>query len=919
MAEKTPPTDPSGSPGAPAERIEDLQIERELQDSYLTYAMSTIMDRALPDVRDGLKPSQRRVVVSMNDLRLGPRSKHYKCAKIVGDTTGNYHPHGNQVVYPTLVRLGQPWNLRYPLVDPQGNFGSTDGDPPAAERYTEARMTSVAMEMLQDLELDTVDFQPNYDDRLQEPTVLPGKFPNLLVNGSTGIAVGMACNLAPHSLREICDAIVKVIDNPDCTLAELLELVPGPDFPTGGIICGRDGIIDAYRSGRGRLTLRAKIEVEEVKGGRPIIVISEIPYAVIRKNIVESIAACAKNDQIRDISDVNDHSGREHACRIVVDLKRDADTNVIINQIFQFTPCQITVSMINIALVNRQPRTMGLKELIQHFIEHRRDVITRRTKFQLRKAQQEQHILEGLVYAVCDIDEVVRLIRSSKTRDEAIAKLRERAFRIVVKSPEDRVATLVPRDYQSYADGVYAGEPGQEKALRLTQAQAEAIGRLQLIQLVGLELEKLVDKLKEWAVKIAEYLRILNDEGELMRIIRDDTLEIKEKYGDDRRTKIEGAATDMNYEDLIAQEDMVVTVSHEGYIKRLPVSTYRSQGRGGRGIKGTESKEGDFVEHLFVANTHDHLLFFTNRGRVYARRVYEVPQGSRTGMGRSIAQLLEFQTGEKIANVLAVKDFGKEEHFLLFGTHKGVVKKTALSAYANVRNNGIIAIGLEEGDELIGVEITSGEDQILLGTKMGMSIRFEEKDVRAMGRPAGGVTGIRFKKEGDEVVSMIVAPAGRDDTTCMVLTGCENGYGKRTALAEYRLQGRGGTGVININVSDRNGNVIGMQTVCDEDELILITQKGILIRTRVSEIRETGRAAQGVRLIKLDEGDKLVAMAKVDAEVVKAEAAADEAEAAAGAAPEGTPDAAPPAPSEDEAKPDEADSGEENAGETGLE
>jgi len=919
MAEKTPPADPSGAPGAPAERIEDLQIERELQDSYLTYAMSTIMDRALPDVRDGLKPSQRRVVVSMNDLRLGPRSKHYKCAKIVGDTTGNYHPHGNQVVYPTLVRLGQPWNLRYPLVDPQGNFGSTDGDPPAAERYTEARMTSVAMEMLQDLELDTVDFQANYDDRLQEPTVLPGKFPNLLVNGSTGIAVGMACNLAPHNLREICDAIVKVIDKPDCTLVELLELVPGPDFPTGGIICGRDGIIEAYRSGRGRLTLRAKIAVEEVKGGRPIIVISEIPYGVIRKNIVEAIASCAKNDQIRDISDVNDHSGREHACRIVVDLKRDADTNVIINQIYQFTPCQITVSMINIALVNRQPRTMGLKELIQHFIEHRQDVITRRTKFQLRKAQQEQHILEGKVYAVCDIDEVVRLIRSSKTREEAIAKLRERAFRIVVQSPEDRVAKLVPREYQSYADAVYAGEPGQDKALRLTLAQAESIGRLQLIQLVGLELEKLVDELKAVAEKITEYLRILNDEGALMDIVREDTYEIKEKYGDDRRTRIEGAATDMNYEDLIAQEDMVVTVSHEGYIKRLPVSTYRSQGRGGRGIKGTESKEGDFVEHLFVANTHDHLLFFTNRGRVYARRVYEVPQGSRTAAGRSIAQLLEFQAGEKIANVLAVKDFGKEEHFLLFGTHKGVVKKTALSAYANVRNNGIIAIGLEDGDELIGVEITSGEDQILLGTKMGMAIRFEEKDVRAMGRPAGGVTGIRFKKEGDEVVSMIVAPAGRDDATCMVLTGCENGYGKRTALAEYRLQGRGGSGVININVSDRNGNVVGMQAVCDEDELILITQKGILIRTRVSEIRETGRAAQGVRLIKLDDGDKLVAMAKVDAEVVKAETAADEAEAAAGGAPAA--EASEPAPltGDEEAKSGETDAEEGDARDAGPE
>jgi DNA gyrase subunit A len=875
----------------PADRVEDLQIEQELQDSYLTYAMSTIMDRALPDVRDGLKPSQRRILVAMNDLNLGPRSKRIKCAKISGDTSGNYHPHGDAVIYPALVRLAQWWSLRYTLVDPQGNFGSTDGDPPAAARYTEARMTAIAMELLQDLEYDTVNYQPNYDDRLTEPMVLPGKFPNLLVNGSTGIAVGMACNLLPHNLREICDAIVHVIDHPDCTIAELLAIVPGPDFPTGGIICGRDGIVDGYTTGRGRLQLRAKIKVEDVKGtNKQIIVIEELPYSIIRKTIVESIADCVREDRIKDISDVNDHSGREHAVRIVVDLKRDADPNVIINQLYQYTPCQITVSMINIALVNRQPRTMGLKELIQHFIEHRKEVITRRTKFLLRKAQQREHILEGLIYAVCDIDEVVRLIRSSKTREEAITKLRQRAFRIVVTGPTDRFATLVPKKYQSYAEGVFPDAGAQERPVRLTAVQAEAIGALRLIQLVGLELEKLVDELKTVAEEIDGYLRILGDETVLMDIIREDIYELKEKYGDPRRTEITGDVSAFNMENLIAREDVVVTVSHEGYIKRLPVGTYRAQTRGGRGIKGTESKEGDFVEHLFVANTHDYLLFFTNQGRVYERRVYDVPELSRTSQGRSVANLLEFQAGEKIANVLAVTDFSKAEQFLIFGTRKGVVKKTALAAYGNINRRGIIAIGLEDGDELIGVEITNGKDQILLGTRHGMAIRFNETDVRSMGRPAGGVKGIELEDD-DSVVSMIVVPHGQQPETCMVLTGCVNGFGKRTPVEDYRLIRRGGKGVINIKTTDRNGDVVGMQAVCDEDELMLITEKGILIRTRVAEIRETGRNAAGVKLIKIDEGDKLVAMAKVDAAPPE-EAAADE---TTPPAPD-TPSSEPPAP-----------------------
>ena len=865
---------------APVDRIEDLRIERELQDSYLTYAMSTIMDRALPDVRDGLKPSQRRILVAMNDLGLGPRAKHRKCAKIVGDTSGNYHPHGDGVIYPTLVRLGQYWSLRYPLAHPQGNFGSTDGDPPAAMRYTEARMTGPAMELIEDLNLDTVDLAPNYDETRQEPTVFPSKFPNLLVNGSTGIAVGMACNLLPHNLREICDAIVKVIENPEISLSELLSIVPGPDFPTGGTICGRDGIVEGYKSGRGRLTLRANMHVEESRGSRAIIVIDQIPYGVIRKSIVESIADAVKKGLITDISDANDHSGREHECRIVVDLKRDADPNVVINQLYEYTPCQITVSMINIALVNRQPRTMGLKELIQHFVEHRKEVITRRTRFLLRKAQQRGHILEGLIFAVCDIDEVIRLIRSSSTREEAIRKLRERAFRI---APDHKYAPKIPKALLDRA---------AEKPVILSQAQAEAIGRLQLIQLVGLEIEKLVEEYRAVAEEIEGYEAILRDERLVMDIIVTDTLEMKEKYGDDRRTQITGEVSDMNMDDLITPENVVVTVSHEGYVKRLPIDTYRSQGRGGRGIKGTEAREGDFVEHLFVANTHDHLLFFTNQGRVYSLRVYDIPEMSRTSAGRSVANLVEFQQGEKLANVLAVKDFGKEEQFLMFATAKGGVKKTALSAYANIRTNGIIAIGLEEGDWLIDVAVTSGKDHVILGTKSGLAVRFEESEVRAMGRPAGGVTGARFKRDGDEVVSMQIVPGGGNENL-QLLTGCVLGYGKRTPLEEYPVKGRGPRGVINIDATERNGDVIGMKLVSADDEVMLITEKGILIRTRVSEIRETGRGAQGVRLIKLDEGDKLVAMAKIDAEDV-------------GGTDEGTEqgDGAPQASTDGEPKPD---------------
>ena len=624
--------------------------------------------------------------------------------------------------------------------------------------------------------------------------------------------------------------------------------------------------------------------------------LDEIPYGVIRKSIIlKSVAEAVKREQIKDISAANDESGRQHACRIVIDLKRDADPNVIINQLYQYTPAQITVSMINIALVNRQPRTMGLKEMIQHFIEHRRVVITRRTQFQLRKALQREHILEGTIFAVGDIDEVIKLIRSSKTRDEAIEKLMVRGFQI---SPGSEVLSKVPERIRLKHPEIFALPAGAPlPAYRVSRAQAEAIGRLQLIQLVGLEIDRLVEEYRQTAGEIEEYERILNDTAYLMGLVRSDTLEMAEKYGDDRRTDIQGGVGEYNLESLIAKEDVVVTVSHAGYIKRLPIDTYRSQGRGGRGIKGTESKEGDFIEHLFVANTHDYLMFFTNQGRVYERRVYDVPELSRTSQGRSIANLLAFQPGEKIANVLAVKDFGSGEQFLMFATAKGTVKKTALAAYANIRTTGIIAIGLEDGDQLIGVEITNGNDEVLLGTKKGLAIRFVETDVRAMGRPAGGVTGLKFKRDGDEVVSMVVVHTAPDAPKCMVLTACVNGFGKRTPVDAYRLQGRGGSGVINIDASERNGDVVAMKAVCDTDELMMITEKGILMRTGVAAIRETGRNAKGVTLMNVDAGDRLVAMAKVDAvEPTVGDGAPPElGDAPAAAEPAAEPPAEPPA------------------------
>ncbi len=833
------------------ERIEDLLIEEEMKDSYLTYAMSTITDRALPDVRDGMKPSQRRILVAMNDLQLGPRSKHRKCAKITGDTSGNYHPHGSDVVYPTLVRLGQLWNMRRTLVDPQGNFGSIDGDPPAAMRYTEARMTAAAMEMLEDIRLDTVDMKANYDDTRTEPTVLPAKFPNLLVNGGQGIAVGMATSLPPHNVGEVCDALIALMAKPEITIMEVLQIIKGPDFPTGGMICGIEGIVRGYSTGRGRVTVRGRAHTEQTRGGKTQIVITEIPYQVLKSTLIERIADTVKAGRIAGISDIQDHSDRT-GMRIVVELKRAAEAEVVLNQLYEYTSLQSTFSIINIALVHGAPRTLTIKQMLEHFLDHRIEVIRRRTAYLLRRARQRAHILEGLIYAVCDIDEVIRLIRSSKTRDEAIEKLQKRAFRIAVDHPD---AKRLPKAILRRLAGEGKAAAGE---IHLTRVQAEAIGRLQLIQLVGLEIDKLVSEYTEVSERVEDYEAILAEHNRVLDIIREDIYEIKAKYADARRTEIIGDASDFNMEDLIAEEDVVVTLTHAGYVKRLPLTTYRRQGRGGIGIIGSDAKEGDFIENLFIASTHDYLLFLTDRGRLHWLKVYDVPNLARTAKGRALVNLLQIDKDESIQAVINVRRF--EDWFLMTATRDGKVKKTLLSAYSRPRKGGIQATGLNAGDAVINAVITSGNDEIVLGTRNGHAIHFKETDVRPMGRTAAGVKGISLRK-GDQVVDMVVVGKG-----ATLLTVCENGYGKRTPAEAYRLQGRGGQGIINIRTTQRNGNVVAVKAVRDRDELMMITSNGMIVRTGMSGLRSIGRATQGVRVIALRPGDKLVDVARVVAE-----------------------------------------------------
>jgi DNA gyrase subunit A len=827
------------------EHVEDQAIEEELRDSYLTYAMSTIMDRALPDVRDGLKPSQRRVLVAMNDLRLGPRSKHLKSAKIVGDTSGNYHPHGDTVVYPTLARLGQEWNLRCPLIDPQGNFGSIDGDPPAAMRYTEARMTAVAAEMMEDLNLDTVDMQPNYDDRLTEPTVLPGKFPNLLVNGSQGIAVGMATSIPPHNLGEVCDGLIHLLGDPEATVEELMQFVKGPDFPTGGLICGRRGLIEGYTTGRGRIIVRARMHTEATRGGKTQIVITEIPFQVLKSTIVERIAEVVKDGRIPDIQDIQDHSDRT-GMRIVLELKKGATPEVVVNQLYQYTPLQSTFSLIHIALVNRAPRTMSLKELMTGFLDHRKEVVRRRTGFLLRRARQRAHLLEGLILAVADIDGIIEVIKKSPDVPTAKQRLMARPLRLIEAAA---VRKLLPKAFVTRAGG---------SDQTLTGVQADAILQMQLQRLTGLEVEKLAEDYGKLTEEIAEYEAILRDEAKLLAILRADLEDLKTKYADARRTEIVADAEDFDIEDLIADEDVVVTLTHAGYIKRTPLTTYRRQGRGGQGILGSDAKEGDFIEELFIASTHDYMLVFLDNGRMHWLKVYDIPSMARQSKGRAIMNLLQISEQERICAVVAVRQF--DERFLVTATRKGQIKKTALAAYANPRRGGIVATGLDEGDVVIGVAITRGSDEVVLGTANGQAIRFKETDVRAMGRTAAGVRGVHLR-DADEVVVMAIV-----DPQATLLTSCENGYGKRTSFEEYPLQGRGGYGVINIKTTERNGKVVAMKSIRDADELMLITQGGMIVRIGAADLRTIGRATQGVRLITLKEDDKLVGVARVVAE-----------------------------------------------------
>ncbi|UCC29447.1 MAG: DNA gyrase subunit A [Phycisphaerales bacterium] len=852
------------APEATNETIVNHSLIDEMQDSYLTYSMSVIMSRALPDVRDGLKPSQRRILVAMNDLNLGPRAQTKKCSKISGDTSGNYHPHGDAVIYPTLVRLAQPWNLREPLIDGQGNFGSIDGDPPAAMRYTEARMAGAATVMLEDIELDTVDLVPNYDNSRREPTVLPARFPNLLVNGATGIAVGMATNLPPHNVGEVCDALLRHLDNPEATLTELMQALPGPDFPTGGQICGRRGIIDAYSTGRGSITLRGRCHVEEGRGGKSTIVITEIPYGVLRNTITEKTADAVKSGLIKDVAAVNDASDRKHAVRIEIDLKSGANEDVIMNQLFEYTPLQSNYHIMNIALVDRQPRTLTLKQLLSLYIDHRKEVIRRRTSFLLRRAKQRAHILEGLILAVGDVDEIIELIKQSPDPAAAKAALMARPLRLTAQATLRR---LLPEAFvERYSSSEH----------RLTGVQAGAILSMQLQRLTGLEIEKLAGDYSKLVDEIEGYEAILRDENRVLDIIREDLHDMKQKFTGKRRTEIVEAVGEFRMEELIPDEQVVVTISRQGYIKRTDIDSYRRQGRGGKGIRGSAPKEGDFLEHLFVVSTHDFLLFFTDRGRVYWARVYDLPVMSRTSRGRSIANLLRMQPNESHRAVLPVKQF--EESYVFFATKKGTVKKTPVAAFSRPRPSGIIAITLDPDDSLINVERTTGENEIVLGTRNGMAVRFNESDVRAMGRSARGVRGMTLGGE-DSVVSMVAINPGDS-----LLTVCENGFGKRTGIEEYRKTRRGGKGVINIKVTHRNGRVVAIQAVSDDDELMMITANGMMLRTDLQAVRAIGSATQGVRLIRLDQGDRVVAVAKIAPEDEESESARRVGEAGTGPA-----------------------------------
>lgn len=791
------------------QHIVPILIEDEVKQSYLDYSMSVIVSRALPDVRDGLKPSQRRILMAMHDLNLEPARKHRKCAKIAGDTSGNYHPHGEMVIYPTLARMAQDFNLRYMLVDGQGNFGSIDGDPPGAMRYTEARMAHPAVELLADLEKETVDFAPNYDDTRKEPVVLPGKFPNLICNGCSGIAVGMATNIPPHNLSEVVDALLALIEDPELDADGLMRHISGPDFPTGGIIYGVEGVRAAYRTGRGRVVIRARATIETLKNGREHIVITEIPFMVTKSSLIENIAALVRQKKIEGISDLRDESDRD-GLRIVIELKRDAYASVILNQLYTRTRLQNSFGVNMLALVDGQPMTLTLKQVLAHYVEHRHRVVVRRTQFELDKAQKRAHIVEGLRIALDHIDEVIALIRKAEDRPAARAGLMEE--------------------------------------FRLSEVQADAILEMRLQRLTGLERKKVEDEYLELIKEITRLEGILMSKPQRMAIIRAELEELRKKYGDDRRTKIVASAEEFSIEDLIAEENMVITISHTGYIKRTPITTYRRQRRGGRGGKGMSTGDEDFVEHLFIASTHSYILFLTDGGHCYWLKVHEIPEGGRMARGRSVANLLAMDREASIAAIVPVKEFD-EDHFLLMATQHGLVKKTVLSAYGRPRRDGIIAMDIVPGDRLIEAKLTDGSQDVILATRRGQSIRFRESDVRATGRATRGVTGVSLR-DGDEVVSMVVVK--RQGSLIMV---CRNGYGKRTPVQDYPVIRRGGKGVIGIKTTDRNGALIAAKEVVDSDELMIISQKGILIRLPLRDVSVIGRNTQGVRLIHLDPED----------------------------------------------------------------
>ncbi|MBA4386999.1 MAG: DNA gyrase subunit A [Verrucomicrobia bacterium] len=802
------------------DKISPINIEEEMRSSYIDYSMSVIVGRALPDVRDGLKPVHRRVLFAMRELGNTSNHPYKKSARVVGDVIGKYHPHGDSAVYDTIVRMAQDFSMRYPLVDGQGNFGSIDGDPPAAMRYTEVRMDKIAEEMLADIDKETVDFGPNYDETLQQPLVMPSKLPNLLLNGSTGIAVGMATNIPPHNLGELVDATVSLIDRPESTIKDLMQFLKGPDFPTGGIICGLAPIDSMYKTGRGQLKVRGRAHIEENKQGRETIYITEIPYTVNKTNLIENIARLIQEKTIEGISDLRDESNRD-GIRIVIELKRGIIPKVVLNNIYKHTQLEMTFGAIMLAIDEGKPKTMNLKDLLLCFLKHRVKVVTRRTEFELRKAEARAHILEGLKIALDNLDAVVKTIRSAANREEARVNLMAK--------------------------------------FKLSEIQTNAILDMRLYQLTSLERHKLEEEYLE-LIKHISYLRdLLSSESKIYAVIRQELLELKEKYGDRRRTDIAPEEGEINIEDLVADRGCIITISHGGYIKRVPIDTYKAQRRGGKGVAGMETKEEDYVEHLFVANTHDYILFFTGGGRVYAEKVYEIPEASRTSRGKAIINMLNIQSDEKIAAMIKIREFTDQIH-LVMATDQGVVKKTNLSEYQNIRKDGIIAINIDQGDHLNHVKVTTGKDEVVLCTEKGMSIRFNENQLRDQGRATRGVRGITLD-EGDKVQGLeIVNPKA----TYLICT--ENGYGKRTNFDEYRAQNRAGRGLIAIRTSDRNGLVVGAHAVLDTDFLMLITAKGMMIRIQVGDVRVIGRATQGVRLINLEEGDKLVSATTVEPE-----------------------------------------------------